>query len=72
MGTFLQASSFLVMGGLGTKTQLSHSYAVGISAMLTINYSGFCFGWGPIYHIITSEIPSNRKSHSPLSLLYDQ
>lgn len=50
------------MGGLGTVAVLSHSYKVGISAMLTVSYGSFCFGWAPIYHILTGEIPSSRES----------
>jgi hypothetical protein len=50
----------LTMGGLATRDQ-THSVLVGISSMLTVFYWFFVFGWGTNYHIITSEIPSNRK-----------
>lgn len=30
--------------------------------MLTVSYGSFCFGWAPIYHILTGEIPSSRES----------
>ena len=59
-GSFLQSSSMLVIGGFGTIAVLSQSYRAGLSAMLTIFYGGFCFGWAPIYHILTSEIPNSR------------
>lgn len=59
-GSFLQSSSMLVIGAFGTISVLTYSYRAGMSAMLTIFYSGFCFGWAPIYHIITSEIPNSR------------
>lgn len=59
-GTFLQFSSMFVIGAFGTKAALSQSYRAGLSAMLTIFYSGFCFGWACIYHILASEIPNSR------------
>ncbi|RVX65996.1 hypothetical protein B0A52_09922 [Exophiala mesophila] len=59
-GSIVQASSFLTMGGLGTIAAPDRPVLVGISAMLTIFYSGFSFGWAPAYHIITSEIPNSR------------
>ena len=49
------------MGGLGTIAAPDRPVLVGISAMLTIFYSGFSFGWAPAYHIITSEIPNSRE-----------
>jgi SP family sugar:H+ symporter-like MFS transporter len=52
------------MGGLGTISSPRHSVLVGISAMLTIYYAGFSFGWAPAYHIITSEIPTSRTYRS--------
>ena len=59
-GSFLQLSAMFVIGGFGTIAVLSYPYRAGMSAMLTIFYGGFCFGWAPIYHIITSEIPNTR------------
>lgn len=59
-GTFLQFSSMFVIGGFGTMTILTQSYRAGLSAMLTIFYAGFCFGWACIYHILASEIPNSR------------
>jgi MFS transporter, SP family, sugar:H+ symporter len=59
-GSFLQAASMLIIGGFATMTVIPISYRAGMSAMLTIFYGGFCFGWAPIYHIITSEIPNSR------------
>jgi hypothetical protein len=59
-GALLQGSSLLVMAGIGSQAVLSHSTRVGISALFTISYVGWCVGWGPISHIITSEIPTTR------------
>jgi MFS transporter, SP family, sugar:H+ symporter len=59
-GSFLQAASMLIVGGFATMTVIPTSYRAGMSAMLTIFYGGFCFGWAPIYHILTSEIPNSR------------
>lgn len=48
-----------------------------MTALFTVYYLGFVFGWAPIYHILTSEIPSSRtlvhfllSSLSSLLLLY--
>lgn len=60
-GTFLQSACLLAMAGVGSHAILSHSDRVAISALLTVSYIGWCFGWGPISHIVTSEIPSSRK-----------
>jgi MFS transporter, SP family, sugar:H+ symporter len=60
-GCFMQAGAMLVIGGFGTMGQpLSYGYRAGLSAMVTIFYSGFCFGWATIYHVLTSEIPNSR------------
>ncbi|KIX03630.1 uncharacterized protein Z518_07183 [Rhinocladiella mackenziei CBS 650.93] len=59
-GSVLQSGSMLAMGGLGTNSTLTDSQAVGITALLTIFYGGFCLGWAPIYHILTAEIPNSR------------
>lgn len=60
IGSFLQASSMLVMGGLGTIPILTNPLKIAISSMLTVFYGGFCFGWAPIYHVLTAEIPTSR------------
>ncbi|OQV11257.1 hypothetical protein CLAIMM_15118, partial [Cladophialophora immunda] len=57
-GALLQGSSLMVMAGIGSPATLSHSTRVGISALFTISYVGWCLGWGPISHIITAEIPT--------------
>lgn len=59
-GSFMQSASMFVIGGLGTIAVMPHSYRVGLSAMLTVFYSGFCLGWASIYHVLTSEIPNSR------------
>lgn len=49
------------MGGLGTISEPSKGVKIGITAMFSLNYYGFVFGWAPIYHIISAEIPNSRK-----------
>jgi peptidase E len=50
----------LTMGGIGTIKNLTRSDKLTISAMLTVFYGGFCFGYALNYHVISAEIPSSR------------
>jgi hypothetical protein len=49
------------MGVIGTINEPSKEVKIAITAMLSLNYYGFVFGWAPIYHIISGEIPNSRK-----------
>lgn len=61
IGSAVQSITMFVMGGLGTLDAPSKGIKIGITAMLSLNYYGFVFGWAPIYHIISGEIPNSRK-----------
>lgn len=50
-----------VMGSLGTISEPNKGIKIGITAMLSLNYYAFVFGWAPIYHIISAEIPNSRE-----------
>lgn len=60
----MQAASYFVIGGLGTEANPGKGAKVAITAMFTLFYLGFVFGWGPIYHIISAEVPSSSKFFS--------
>ncbi|KEF60542.1 uncharacterized protein A1O9_02103 [Exophiala aquamarina CBS 119918] len=60
IGSFVQTATMFIMGGLGTISEPSKGIKIGITAMLSLNYFGFVFGWAPIYHIISAEIPNSR------------
>ncbi|OAL33785.1 hypothetical protein AYO20_06961 [Fonsecaea nubica] len=60
IGSIIQTTTFLAIGGLGTISDPSKNVKVGLTALFTVYYLGFVFGWGPIYHILSSEIPTSR------------
>ncbi|OAP57385.1 hypothetical protein AYL99_08123 [Fonsecaea erecta] len=60
IGSIIQTTTFLAVGGLGTISDPSKGVKIGLTALFTVFYLGFVFGWGPIYHIISSEIPTSR------------
>lgn len=60
IGSFAQASTFFAIGGIGTMSQLGKGAKIAVTALLTVNFQGHVFGWGPIYHIISGEVPSSR------------
>lgn len=68
IGSFTQMATYFVIGGLGTISDPSKGVKIGITAMFTIYFLGFVFGWAPIYHIISSEIPTSRMCQPPSPL----
>ncbi|EXJ60157.1 hypothetical protein A1O7_04309 [Cladophialophora yegresii CBS 114405] len=60
IGSAIQSASYFAIGGLGTRSDPGKGTKIGITALFTVFYLAFVFGWAPIYHILTSEIPSSR------------
>ncbi|KAJ9607528.1 hypothetical protein H2200_007606 [Cladophialophora chaetospira] len=60
IGSAVQSVTYFVIGGLGTISDPGKGAKIGITAMFTVYFLGFVFGWAPIYHILSSEIPSSR------------
>ncbi|KAK5045483.1 hypothetical protein LTR84_009101 [Exophiala bonariae] len=58
ISSVVQAGALLALAGIGTHRVMSHTDGVAISSLLTISYFAFCFGWGPLSHAVTAEIPS--------------
>ncbi|KIW10501.1 hypothetical protein PV08_11465 [Exophiala spinifera] len=60
IGSTVQCTTYFAIGGLGTVSNPGDGTKIAITALFTVYFLGFVFGWGPIYHILTSEIPSSR------------
>ena len=60
IGSITQASALMAMGGLGLAQNPSQQAGVAITAMTTLFGAGFNFGFGPLSHVITAEVPTSR------------
>lgn len=60
IGSVVQSTTYFAIGGLGTISDPGKGAKIGITALFTVYFLGFVFGWAPIYHILASEIPSSR------------
>ncbi|KAJ9638738.1 hypothetical protein H2204_004214 [Knufia peltigerae] len=60
IGSTVQTTTYFAIGGLGTISNPGDGTKIAMTALFTVYYQGFVFGWAPIYHILTSEIPSSR------------
>ncbi|KAJ5616896.1 hypothetical protein N7537_002010 [Penicillium hordei] len=59
IGAAIQATSLLIMGGLGVHTP-SYSQKSAIVAMLSLFTVGFNVGWAALTYVVTTEIPTLR------------
>lgn len=60
IGTCIQGGALVAMGGLGSVANPSREYKIGITAMTVVLNAAYCFGWAPLSHVITAEIPTTR------------
>ena len=59
-GGIIQVSALMTMGGLGTIPSPSYEARSAIVAMMVSFGAGFTFGWAPIAHTLSTELPSAR------------
>ncbi|OQD61785.1 hypothetical protein PENPOL_c015G01539 [Penicillium polonicum] len=60
MGSIIQVSALMTMGGLGTVPSPSYEARSATVAMIVLFGAGFTFGWAPIVHTLSTELPSAR------------
>ena len=60
IGAAVQTAALFTMGGLSTEKHASMAVKQGITAMVSIFGAGFAFGWAPLSHVISAEIPTSR------------
>ncbi|KAF5013970.1 hypothetical protein FDECE_58 [Fusarium decemcellulare] len=58
VGSSVQASALLIMGGLGMITNSTYAVKSGIIVTMMIFGAGYCAAWGQLSHTITAEMPS--------------
>lgn len=58
IGLWIQVSSLIAKGGLGTARTATVPMKSGIVAMMNIFTFGYAFGYAPLAYVISSEVPS--------------
>jgi MFS transporter, SP family, sugar:H+ symporter len=59
-GASVQMAGLYTMGGLGTASNPSHGIKSGIISTMVIFSFGYSFGWAPMAHTLSAEIPSAK------------
>lgn len=59
-GAVVQTGALFAMGGLGTPRTPTQPEKKGITAMVTVFGLGYYFGWAPLSHVISAEVPTTR------------
>lgn len=60
IGGVIQASALLTMGGLGTVADPTYQLKSAIVGMMVVFVAGYTFGWAPVVHVLSAELPSSR------------
>lgn len=59
-GGIVQAAALMTMGGLGTVSNASYEVRSAIVVMMVLYGTSFTFGWAPLVHTLSTELPSAR------------
>ncbi|KAI0483331.1 general substrate transporter [Xylariaceae sp. FL0804] len=57
IGGIVQSAALLAMGGLGT-AEPTYSIKTAIVAMMVLSIAGYTFGWAPVVHTLSAELPA--------------